>query len=253
LSLRAVLFDVFGTLMPYKDLPRHQILSRRANLAGMAITPERMKAALDTMECQNQAFAIAGQLSGENVARDRAYWVATFGKLLSIAGVAGDTCPAATVMCDTFLLTEDFYLDAETLPLLRGLKQEGLIVGVISNAPKGLAKTLEKYGILQEVAIAVGSQDVGIEKPDPAIFRFALDRLGLTPAQAAYVGDEYMTDARAAQAVGMLGIFLDRHNNRPVSDLPRITRLSDLLAADSPLLLRREHSRDHSQEAPKAM
>lgn len=239
MSLRAVFFDVFGTLMPYKDLPRHQILARRANLAGLAITPKQMKTALDAMERQNQAFAMASQLGGEDVARDRAYWVATFGTLLSIAGIPGDTRPAATAMCDTFLLTEDFYLDDEALPLLRGLKKKGLLVGVVSNAPKGLAKTLEKYGILQEVVVAVGSQDIGIEKPDPAIFRYALDQVGLQPAQAAYVGDEYMTDARAAQAVGMLGIFLDRHNNRPVTDLPRIKRLSDLLAADSPLPLRR--------------
>jgi hypothetical protein len=33
----------------------------------------------------------------------------------------------------------------------------------------------------------------------------------------------------------MLGIFLDRHNNRPRTELPRIRRLSDLLAEDSPL------------------
>ena len=235
MTLRAVFFDVFGTLMPYKNLPRHEILARRANLAGLDLTPAQMKDALQTLARTNQGFAMAGQLGGENVPRDRAYWVATFGNLLEVAGVQGDLPALAAAMCDTFLVTEDFYLDDETLPTLRGLKKRGLIVGAISNAPKGLAYTLDKYGVLAELAVAVGSQDIGIEKPDPAIFNYALTATGMRADESAYVGDEYQTDAKAAQAAGMLGIFLDRNNHRPVTDLPRIRRLSDLLGPDSPL------------------
>ena len=96
-------------------------------------------------------------------------------------------------------------------------------------------QTLQKFGVLSELAVAVGSQDIGIEKPDPAIFNYALREAGVAAGEAAYVGDEYRTDALAAQAVGMLGILLDRNNHRPVSDLPRIRRLSDLLGPRSPL------------------
>ena len=233
--IRAVFFDVFGTLMPYKVIAREIILSKRSNMVGLSITPEQMKAALDMLARQKQGFAMAGQLGSEDIARDRAYWVDVFSNVLRAAGVNGDTEGYATAMCDTFLLTEDFYLDDEALPTLRGLKQQGYLVGAISNAPKGLAKTLQKFGLLQELAVAVGSQDIGIEKPDPRIFEDALGEAGVLAGEAAYVGDEYMTDAKAAQAAGMLGIFLDRNGHRPVSDVARIRRLSDLLAEDSPL------------------
>jgi FMN phosphatase YigB (HAD superfamily) len=235
MTIRAVFFDVFGTLMPYRVLPREIVLSHRAALAGLDVSPQRMSDALETLRLQNQGFAMAGQMSGEDVPRDRTYWVKTFGNVLRIAGVTGDLTGYAVAMCDNFLMTEDFYLDDETLPTLRGLKGRGYLVGVISNAPKGLAKTLDKFGVLPEVAIAVGSQDIGIEKPDRRIFEYALRETGMKAAESAYIGDEYLTDARAAQASGLLGIFLDREDARPVTDVPRIRRLSDLLAPNSPL------------------
>jgi HAD superfamily hydrolase (TIGR01549 family) len=241
-TVRAVFFDVFGTLMPYKNLPRHEVLAKRANLVGLSLTPAQVLHALETLEQNRMGFAMAGQLAGEDVPRDRTYWVRTFGNVLTTAGIPGDQATIdryATDMCDTFLQVGDFFLDEETLPTLRGLKQQGFLVAVISNAPKGLAKTLAEFGVLQELAFAVGSQDIGIEKPDPAIFDYALRATGVSAAEAAYVGDEYMTDARAAQAVGMLGIFLDRNGLKPVSDVPRIRRLTDLLGPDSPLHTRR--------------
>lgn len=236
MTIRAVFFDVFGTLMPYRILPREIVLSKRAGLAGVEVSPERMKAALEALQRRDQGFAMAGQMGGEDVPRDRPYWVRMFTNVLSTAGVPGDVTPYAVAMCDNFLQTEDFYLDQETLPTLRGLRKRGLLVGAISNAPKGLAKTLDKFGVLPELAIAVGSQDIGIEKPDRRIFEYALRETGMVAAQSAYVGDEYMTDAKAAQAAGLLGIFLDRSHGRPLTDVPRIRRLSDLLGPDSPLL-----------------
>jgi len=234
-TLCAVFFDVFGTLMPYKIIPREIVLAKRANLAGLSLTPETVRRGLETLARQNKSFAMAGQLGGEDVARDRTYWVNVFSDVLRACDVPGDVQPYAVAMCDSFLQTEDFYLDDEALPTLRGLKQRGFLVGVISNAPKGLARTLDKYGLLPELDVAVGSQDIGIEKPDPGIFHYALSKAGVEPAESAYVGDEYMTDAKAAEAVGMLGIFLDRNGHRPNTDTVRIRRLSDLLAENSPL------------------
>ena len=252
MPIRAVFFDVFGTLMPYKTLPRHEILARRANLAGVSLTPDDMRRALMKLENDSQGFAVAGQLSSDDVPRDRTYWIKTFANLLAAAGVQGDLPALGAAMADTFLITEDFYLDEETIPTLRGLRERGFIVGVISNAPKGLARTLAKFGVLPELQIAVGSQDIGIEKPDPAIFRYALRATGVRANQAAYVGDEYRTDAKAAEAAGMLGIYLDRNNARPQADIARIVRLSDLLAADSPLTKRKRRVKSNAAPEPAA-
>jgi putative hydrolase of the HAD superfamily len=51
---------------------------------------------------------------------------------------------------------------------------------------------------------------VGIGKPDPRIFEVTCAQLGLSPADCVYVGDRLETDALAAQAAGLRGIWLDR-------------------------------------------
>ena len=129
-------------------------------------------------------------------------------------------------------------LDAAVTLRHLGVETVGLAFVAGENG-RQLAGLLESYGILPELIVAVGSQDIGFEKPDPRIFNYALKETGMQAQDCAYVGDEYMTDARAAKAVGMLGIFLDRNSNRDgqrqVTDVPSVRRLSELLSPDSPL------------------
>jgi putative hydrolase of the HAD superfamily len=72
---------------------------------------------------------------------------------------------------------------------------------------------------------------VGLEKPDPEIFRMAL-ALAEVPAEASiYVGDNPFFDVDPAVAVGMRGILLDRRDRHPDHRGDRITSLVDLPAA----------------------
>ena len=48
----------------------------------------------------------------------------------------------------------------------------------------------------------IDSALVGVEKPDPAIFRAALEALGVAPEEALYVGDLYEVDVVGARAAG---------------------------------------------------
>lgn len=235
MPIRAVLFDVFGTLMPYKGLPREIVLSRRAARVGLTLSSEQVAGALARLAAQDQAVAMGAQLGNEDVPRNRRYWEATFARVLVACGVAGDISGYAAGMYDAFLDSEDYSLDPEAAPTLEGLKRQGCIVGIVSNAPARLERTLARFGLVEHMAVIVGSMDVGLEKPSPAIFEYALRQIDVPAAQAAYVGDEYVTDVLAARAAGLLGILLDRTGSRPTSDVPRIERLRDLLAADSPL------------------
>jgi 5'-nucleotidase len=57
--------------------------------------------------------------------------------------------------------------------------------------------------IVQSVAVAAGVQPVVVGKPEPPLFRMALERLGLTAAVTAMVGDSVPSDIRGGKAVGM--------------------------------------------------
>src|SRR5260370_276049 len=59
-------------------------------------------------------------------------------------------------------------------------------------------------------AFMVISGKEGVEKPDPAIFRLALERSGVAPEEAVFVGDHPRLDVEAASKLAMTGVLIDR-------------------------------------------
>jgi len=113
--------------------------------------------------------------------------------------------------------------------MLDGLKQQGLILAVISNTEDGrLTDSLDAADISNRFDLLIDSHLVGHRKPDAAIFRLTLDRLGIEPHEAAFVGDSYVHDALAARAMGLRGILLDPLDLHPESVCPRIKTLDEL-------------------------
>ena len=80
--------------------------------------------------------------------------------------------------------------------------------------------------------VVVDSALVGVEKPDPAIFRPALEALDVTAAEAVYVGDLYEVDVVGAQAAGLEAVLLDPDGDRrsaPCRAVASLSALADLL------------------------
>ena len=97
---------------------------------------------------------------------------------------------------------------ADAGDVLSAVAATGVAVGIISDTAlatgRHLRTYLDAYGILQHVTFAAFSDEVGVYKPDPAIFAAALDGLGIgDPATAAHVGDLKRTDVAGARAMGM--------------------------------------------------
>ena len=81
-------------------------------------------------------------------------------------------------------------------------------LGIVSNFYGNLARVCEDVGIGSLFSVLVDSAEVGCAKPDPRIFRVALDALGVGPAAATFVGDSLPRDMAGARAVGMRHIWL---------------------------------------------
>jgi ribonucleotide monophosphatase NagD (HAD superfamily) len=60
---------------------------------------------------------------------------------------------------------------------------------------------------VEAVAVAAGVRPIVVGKPEPPLFRMALERMALPPAAAAMVGDSVPSDIRGAKAVGMLTVL----------------------------------------------
>ena len=104
------------------------------------------------------------------------------------------------------------------LETLRGL---GLRLAVVSNSNGTVARLLETLGLAGWLDAVVDSGLVGIEKPDPGIFRHAAAALGVEPAEAVHVGDLYSIDVVGARAAGARAILLDPVGAWRVDDCPK--------------------------------
>ena len=103
-------------------------------------------------------------------------------------------------------------------------------VGVVTN--NTVAEQVEKLAFLgldRTVELLVTSEEVGVAKPDPAIFRAALDRAGAAPQDAVMVGDSWASDVVGARAADIRAIWFNRFREaqpRP----PRVSEFSTFRA-----------------------
>jgi putative hydrolase of the HAD superfamily len=122
----------------------------------------------------------------------------------------------------------------DVLPALRRLRENGLRLGVVSNSNGTVRAKLGRLGLLPFFETVVDSAEEGVEKPDPRIFRIALDRMAADPATTLHVGDLYHVDVDGARAAGLRVVLLDPLGLYPDADcrrVPSLTALADWLAA----------------------
>ncbi len=98
----------------------------------------------------------------------------------------------------------------ESLPVVRAL-QRRVLTGLVTNGPSGIQRAkLERLGITQLFPLVVISEEVGVAKPDPAIFAYALRSAGVQPHEAVFVGDNPVNDVEGAQRAGLVAVWCNR-------------------------------------------
>lgn len=122
----------------------------------------------------------------------------------------------------------------ETLDLCR---ERGVFLGAITNGPSDHQR--EKYRALQlgrwiPPDRFLASGDVGVNKPDPAIFHIAARRWQLVPEETFFAGDSYSHDIAGAKRAGLGTIWLDKSGGNPLSAFP----LADYIVRDGNALYR---------------
>lgn len=120
-----------------------------------------------------------------------------------------------------------------TKPLLKELRKRGYIVGVITNGPSMLQNhKMDTSALRPYLDIVIVSGDVGIHKPDPKLFSYAADKLGLKTEECVYVGDHPINDIKGALDSGMRAIRMNWgwfKNQDLRADVPVIEDIIDVL------------------------
>jgi putative hydrolase of the HAD superfamily len=98
--------------------------------------------------------------------------------------------------------------DPRTVQTLGALRQRGFKVGLISNADVTEVSAWPRSPLAPHFDSVVFSCDVGLKKPDAAIYEHSLSELGVTAADAVFVGDGGSDELRGAQSVGLTTVMM---------------------------------------------
>ena len=93
-----------------------------------------------------------------------------------------------------------------SLETLADLRTRGLPLGLISMCAPDTPAMWRASELAGSVDVEVFSSEVGLRKPDAAIYRYACDRLGVEPVSCLYCGDGSYHELTGADAVGMTAV-----------------------------------------------
>ena len=197
MAVRAVIFDWGGTLTPWHGID-HDALWRA--VCAPHFPPER-----------------AGEVAAAILAAERDLWQvsesshlsATLAQVFEHAGVMATEEFLASYyqMWDPHTLT-----DPEAAPLMRGLRERGIRIGVLSNTmwPRAAhERVFLRDQVLDLIDGAVYSSEIPWVKPHPEAFRAAMAAVGEPdPAACVFVGDRPYDDVHGAKSVGMRAVLV---------------------------------------------
>jgi putative hydrolase of the HAD superfamily len=127
------------------------------------------------------------------------------------AGQPRDRPTVATVVDGLLpLLYAGIRPDPEAVPVLDELRAHGVRLAIVSNAARHSGHLLDAFGFRDRIDATVMSWSTGLLKPDPRIYRVALDALATDPAQAAFVGDGRDHELQGARQLGLRAVLIER-------------------------------------------
>lgn len=96
----------------------------------------------------------------------------------------------------------------EVLALVKDLRRRGVQLAVLSNTIEPHAKVLRESGQFEEFDKIFLSHEIGMRKPDPAIYKYVVNELKVLPQETAFIDDD-KANVEAARALGANGILYD--------------------------------------------
>ncbi|MBC7228606.1 MAG: HAD family phosphatase [Thermoflexales bacterium] len=179
--IRAVIWDLGGVLMRTMDVRPRMAWERRLGLHPGGL-----------------ADAVFGSPAWDRAQRGEASLDDVWDEVADRLGIGG---------ADLLALRRDFWagdrLDEELVGVIRELRRAGIRSGLLSNHVPEVRHRLGDLELLLDAVVISG--EAGVMKPDPAVYRIALERLGVAPEEAVFV-DDWKPNVEAARQLGMGGV-----------------------------------------------
>ncbi len=221
------MFDVGETLVhPVPSFP--ELFARIVGEAGHRRDADDVVAASAAVRRRFSEASRDGVLWTLTPESSRAFWLEVYELMLeSLDLPAADGLRERLYSGFTDLTNYDLFDDVSAT--LDDLVGTGVTLGIVSNFESWLEDLLGMLGVRDRFPVRVISGLEGLEKPDPRIYRLALQRAEAAAHATAFVGDNPEFDVAPPAALGMFPVLIDRRERHPDHAGVRITDLRDLL------------------------
>jgi putative hydrolase of the HAD superfamily len=223
---RAVFFDAGETLV-HPDPSFPELFARIVTREGHPREPVAISDGLTMVSDEFRRASREHALWTTSPDRSRRFWLGVYDRFLEVLDLPRSDGLADTLY-ESFTDRANYAAFDDVRPSLEKLRGEGLTLGVISNYEAWLEDLLADLELSSLLQIRVVSGIEGVEKPDPAIFRLALERAKLPAEEAVYVGDVPDFDYDPPAALGMFPVLIDRRERHASFVGTRVTDLRDL-------------------------
>jgi putative hydrolase of the HAD superfamily len=206
--IRAVLFDATGTLIELRE-PVGETYAREAAAQGLSISAWRLDDAFRRVFASRDPMCFPDAEREAVPALEKDWWRGVVRSTFLAADSANrlpDFDAGFERLWEAFSTAGAWRPRPGARSLLERLERAGVRRAVVSNFDHRLPALLDALGLGALIERVVLPCDAGVVKPDPRIFRQALDALDLRADEAVYVGDDAERDIAGAQSAGLRAV-----------------------------------------------
>ena len=225
-ELDAIMFDAGGVLWDLQ--PTHQDLFASAlSDNGVQVDSERLRSAMIRAErATDHEYSL---LDGADEAQ---FWLKYDRMVLDMLGADLDHDEFSKHLTAEFRKvarkTDSWVAFEDAVPTLEAASKRDFSIGMVSNATDLARKVLGNLDMERYFDFVVISEEVGVRKPNPEIFRIALEQAGTTAGRSLFLGDKLNTDIIGAARAGLRAILIDRNDVFPDTEFARVRNLNSL-------------------------
>ncbi|MEM7216989.1 MAG: HAD family hydrolase [Pseudomonadota bacterium] len=215
--LRAVLFDLGGTL--FEPLPRE--LTERNLLAAVEAAGQPAPDAQALRSYHELRAEIETAYAAQSFFLHRDLVIDCFTQFAAHLGWSDERAAESFFVAQRATVTTQLRLRDGVVELLGRLRDAGLVCAIVSNIDDDyLLPLLARSGLEPLLAWALSSESARSCKPDPEIYRQALQRIGFAPAEVLFVGDSLANDVLGPARLGMGTCWLTERASQSEVELP---------------------------------
>ena len=228
MKIKAVLFDLYGTLVGFEP-SRFVIQSQVAKKYDLFLTEAGVSKGYFLADKFMAEQNAVNPIRSMSIVEKEEFFARYEQLVLSGDGLEVELSLCKKIFKELQNISYSMVLYEDVIPTLNSLRKLNLKLGLISNMDKSGSEILDEFNLSSYMDVCITSKEAKVEKPDSKIFNMALSKLDIDATNSIYIGDQILSDIEGAKNSKMLPILIDRESSHTDYQGQKISDLSKLI------------------------